>query len=252
MRLPFGVWWVAERSALDHELMSNSFETAEMEFVQRFLKPGMTVLDVGAHHGLYSLLAANLVGQNGKVIAFEPSPRERKRLLKHLKWNRLGRVQVEPYALGAENCEADFYLANGSEDWCNSLRRPQECSGQTVRVQVRRLDDFISQSRLSKVDFLKLDVEGAELDTLKGATSLLSAAHRPLILAEIYDIRTRPFGYEAREIVRLLTRLNYRWFTLNEGGTLSSISPDLNSYDANLIAAPSESLNEIQPYLSRS
>ena len=245
MRLPFGVWWIAERSALDQELMNNSFEGSEIEFVQRFLRPGMTVLDVGAHHGLYTLLASKLVGPTGKIIAFEPSPRERRRLLKHIKLNGFRDVQVEPYALGAETGEADLYLADGSDDWCNSLRRPQESKGRTARVQIRRLDDIVGQAWLTKVDFVKLDVEGAELDTLKGAAKLLSNAPRPVVLAEVYDIRTRPFGYEAREIVIFLSGLNYHWFALNVDGTLAGISSHLHSYDANLVAVPAERLEDV-------
>ncbi len=61
IRLPFGAWWIVRNSALDYELLTTGFETAEIRFVQRFLRPGMTVLDVGAHHGLYTLLASRLV-----------------------------------------------------------------------------------------------------------------------------------------------------------------------------------------------
>src|SRR6266478_3566309 len=79
MRLAFGAWWVAERSALDYNLLNGGFENAEIRFVDRFLRPGMTMLDIGAHHGLYTLLASKRVGADGKVVAFEPSPRERRR-----------------------------------------------------------------------------------------------------------------------------------------------------------------------------
>jgi FkbM family methyltransferase len=63
--------------------------------VERFLKPNMTVLDIGTHHGFYSLLASYKVGATGQVIAFEPSPRERRRLLWHLRLNRKKNVLVE-------------------------------------------------------------------------------------------------------------------------------------------------------------
>ena len=245
IRLSFGAWWVVEGSALDHELMTNGFETAETQFVQRFLRPGMTVLDLGAHHGLYTLLASKLVGRKGRVIAFEPSPKERKRLAKHIWLNGADNVRVEAQALGAESGEADLFLADGANDWCNSLRRPAESAGQTVRVQVRRLDDVVSQLGLSRLDFIKMDVEGAELDALRGATRILSGAARPVVLAEVYDIRTGPWGYAAREIVRFLAALNYRWFAVHEDGTLELVSVEQNSYDANLVAVPSERQNEV-------
>lgn len=245
LRLPFGVWWIAKNSALDYELMTNGFESAERQFVQRFLRPGMTVLDLGAHHGLYTLLASKLVGREGQVIAFEPSPRERKRLTAHIKLNGADNVRVEACALGAESGEADLFLADGGNDWCNSLRRPAESAGQTVRVQVRRLDDVVSQLGLSRLDFLKLDVEGAELDALRGATRILGGVARPVVLAEVYDIRTTTWGYAAREIVRFLAELNYRWFALRENGTLEPVSAEQSSYDANLVAVPSERQEEL-------
>jgi SAM-dependent methyltransferase len=74
LRLPFGAWWLAEKGALDHELIHDGFEGAETTFVGRLLRLGMTVLDIGAHHGLYTLLASKRVGREGRVIAFEPSP----------------------------------------------------------------------------------------------------------------------------------------------------------------------------------
>jgi hypothetical protein len=67
-RLPFGAWWLVRNDNTGQPLSKGMFEAAELAFVQRFLKPGMTVLDLGAHHGLYTLLASKCVGRNGKVI----------------------------------------------------------------------------------------------------------------------------------------------------------------------------------------
>jgi FkbM family methyltransferase len=250
MRLSFGAWWLVEHGAVDYDVMTNRFETAEIEFVRRFLGPGMTVLDIGAHHGLYTLLASKSVGTQGKVISFEPSPRERRRLQKHLRLNRVRNVQLHPFALGSQKGEADLYLADGTNNGCNSFRQPVESDGQTVRVPVHRLDDVLSQSKLARVDFVKIDVEGAELDTFKGATELFSRVPRPVVMAETFDIRTRPWGYDAREIVRFLADLNYQWFRLNDDGTLEAIPSNLQTYDANLVAFPAERVIEVQTKLS--
>src|SRR6202035_6157006 len=106
--------WLGQKSALDHELMHGSFEDAEKRFVQNVLRPGMTVVDVGAHHGLYTLLAAKCVGRRGKVIAFEPSRRERRRLLRHIRVNRSWNVMVEACALGNQAGEADLFMVEGA------------------------------------------------------------------------------------------------------------------------------------------
>jgi len=251
LRLPFGAWWLAQKSALDHELMHGDFEDAEKRFVQKLLRPGMTVLDVGAHHGLYALLAAKRVGWRGKVIAFEPSPRERARLLRHLRVNACWNVGVEACALGAEPSEQDLFVVEGWQDWCNSLRPPAlKEPTKTIRVDVERLDDVLWRLKLDVVDFIKLDVEGAELSILGGAGKLLQGPSRPVILAEVQDNRTRPWGYRARDIVEFLVRKNYSWFSLKADGSLQPAATDLDLYDANLVALPTERAEGIRKMLA--
>ena len=249
LRLPFGAWWLAQKSALDDELIHDGFEGAEVAFVGRLLRPGMTVLDAGAHHGLYTLLASKRVGRQGRVIAFEPSPRERKRLRRHLRVNRCRNVDVQPCALGDEHREADLFLVQGREDWCNSLRAPQiDARTVSVRVEVERVDDVLEKIGVTRVDFIKLDVEGAELSFLQGACRTL-AASRPVILAEVQDLRTRPWGYAAREIIEFLARASYCWFALTANSNLQPISTQLKTYDANLVALPEERAGDIRKLL---
>jgi FkbM family methyltransferase len=246
LRLPFGAWWIAQNSALDCELMTSGFENAETRFVQAYLKPGMTVLDVGAHHGLYTLLAARCVGHKGRVIACEPSPRERERLMRHVRLNWCNNVQVEPIALGNERLQTDLFVVEGGDDWCNSLRPPAVSAGtKRVKVEVFTLSDLAAKRGIGTVDFLKLDVEGGELGVLQGARSFLEGPTRPVLLVEVYDIRTQPWNYRAHEIVHFLDRLSYRWFSLLKDGSIQSISPALDVYDANLVALPNERVDEI-------
>ena len=253
IRLRYGAWWLAEKSALDRQLIQDEFEGVELDFVERLLRPGMTVLDIGAHHGLYTLLASKRVGARGRVLAFEPSPRERKRLLRHLRINGCVNVDVQPYALGDRTGEADLFLVEGSHDWCNSLKPPvveeRTCK---IRVEVRRLDDVLAKFGIDRVDFIKLDVEGAELSFLRGAASVLISESRPAILAEVQDLRTEPWGYAAREIVKFLSGAGYRWFALSENGSLQPVSTELAAYDANLVALPYERLAEFQKTAGRS
>jgi len=245
LRLPFGAWWIAGSGALDHELLTSGFESTELRLVEKLLEPGMTVLDIGAHHGLYTLLASLRVGPGGKVIAFEPSARERARLEKHVRLNARQNVIIEPVALGRDPGAAQLFLVDGYEDCCNSLR-PPSVQGQThsVEVQVLRLDDVLKKLGMQKVDFAKLDVEGAERDVLAGAPNLLASKPRPSILVEVYDIRTLPWGYHACEIVQHLGRLDFQTFTLTSRGQLRPVSTELGSYDTNVLAIPAERVAE--------
>jgi len=119
------------------------------------------VLDVGRTTVCIRLLLSKRVDVNGRVIAFEPSPRECWRLEKHLRFNRCSNVHVERSAAGSEAGEADLYLVDGFQDGCNSLRPPAlPDPTSTVRVRVRRIDDVLAEQSISNVDFIKLDVEG--------------------------------------------------------------------------------------------
>ena len=246
IRLPFGAWWLAERSVLDYELAHDNYERAELRFVQRLLRPGMTVLDLGAHHGLYTLLAAKCVGRAGRVVAFEPSARERKRLEGHVGLNRCVNVTVEPHALGASAGVANLYLVGEGQDGCNSLRPPAVTERTTtVQVPVRRVDDELQRIGVRQVDFVKLDVEGAELGVLRGAAELLSGRHRPAILVEVQDLRTEPWGYAARDIVGYLANRGYRLFALDADGNVIPVATSQQRYDANLVALPAERVREM-------
>ncbi len=246
IRLPFGAWWLVRDDHTGRPLSEGHFETAELAFTERFIQPGMTVLDLGAHHGLYTLLASKRIGNTGRVFSFEPSPRERNALRVHLRLNRCKNVDLQELALGDQNGDSDLYVV---EDWaagCNSLRPPDVAARSSpVSVRVVRLDDWLAEHKIERVDFIKLDVEGAELSILKGAQRLLKGASRPVILAEVQDARTLPWGYRARDIVTTLEGWGYQWFQLSARGSLLEIGPDRDAFDANLVAVPSELTREV-------
>ena len=137
-RLPAGVWWLADFDFLDNALRFHTFEDIEYKFAQLFLKPGMTVLDVGAHRGFYTLLFSKRTGPKGHVVAFEPSSRERRKLKRHLLLNFCRNVEVMGCALGASDARTDLYVVDGEWSGCNSLRPPytdSPTSPETVRVR---------------------------------------------------------------------------------------------------------------------
>jgi len=243
VRLPFGAWFVGRGDYLGATLTFDGFEPAERAFVQRFLRPGMTVLDIGAHHGFYTLLASKLVGSTGKVFAFEPSARERRVLRIHSTLNLCRNVRILPLALGAENGSSDLYVVEKWAAGCNSLRPPAaDVQASTTREQVRvaRLDDQLALLKIDHVDFMKLDVEGGELAVLQGAQQLLARRARPVILAEVQDVRTQPWGYRAKEILDYLRERGYQWFHISPDGLLEELDVSRNTYDENFVAYPEE------------
>ena len=240
-RLPFGAWWLLRNDVIGATLLDGTFENAEHLFVEKFLEPGMTVLDIGANQGFYTLLSSHKVGPRGKVFAFEPSPRDMRRLRVHLWLNRCKNVEVSPSALGADAGTGELHVVLGSESGCNSLR-PPDVSQPTGKlfVPVERLDDVVKARGITRVDFIKLDVEGAELSVLRGARGLLLRPPRPVILEEVQDIRTRPWGYHAKEILLYLSDLGYQWFEPKPNGQMEGVTLDSLSYDGNFVAIPQE------------
>jgi FkbM family methyltransferase len=197
----------------------------------------MTVLDIGAHQGLYTLLASRCVRPSGHVFSFEPSPRERRALRLNLAMNFCSNVSVQPLALGSQETTADLYVVDEYNTGYNSLRPPnvpQPTSA--VPVRVRTLDNWLSEKGIDRVDFIKLDVEGAELSVLKGARESLARTH-PVLLVEVAQIRTSAWGYDAQEIGRFLEDMGYECFEILDEGKLTPAS-QADQREMNIVAFP--------------
>lgn len=250
VRLSWGGWWLAGNDVTDkHIRLREDFEQGEQSFVLKFLEPRMTILDIGAHHGVYTLLASKKVGPQGQVVSFEPSPRELRRLRWHIVLNRCRNVRVEPFALGSSEGVAELFVCLGQETGCNSLRPPAVSEPtKSVHVLVTALDDYLQKHHIDLVDFIKLDVKGAELGVLKGATKLLSHNSRPVILCELADIRTEPWGYHCVEIYEFLATRGYQWFTITPEGRLRAC-PKKERFHENLLAVPVEKLGLVAAFV---
>jgi FkbM family methyltransferase len=167
-------------------LLSGAYEPNEMAFVDRYLRPGMVAVDAGANQGWYTLLMAGCVGPRGRVIAVEPSPRERSLLDDNLRANHLGQVTVRVEALGDTDGTITLHLADPEHGGHNTVGGFVYCGvseAAAITVPRRRLDDVLEQCGISGVDLVKIDVEGAEVGLLAGATNLLRSV-RPLLLIE--------------------------------------------------------------------
>lgn len=246
-RLPGGGWWLVRDDVVGDAVFSGTFELAETAFVRGFVQPGMTVFDVGANAGYYTLMASRMVGQQGRVIAFEPSPRERQRLLAHLRLNRCPNVRVESTALSSSEGSTSFFVVSGRETGCNSIRPPDVAeSVEQITVPTITLDRFLETSGIAAVDFMKLDVEGAELDVLRGGAAALQKRIRPVLLCELEVARTRPWGYEPEAILHCLSDLGYVWLGLDEAGRLV---PMERRAGYNVVAVPTEKLERVCPGL---
>ena len=185
-----------------------------------FLKPGMTCLDVGAHFGYTCLLAAHLVGETGKVFAFEPTPRTFEILRKNL--SHLSNCHVENVAAFARTATLDFVDFGIANPGLNSLfsGKINDAGESTVpptsiKVEAIRLDDYVSRNHL-KIDFIKLDTEGAESQVLQGLECTL-ADQRPLLFIEVDDRYPMPGVPPSRETIAWITSIGYEPLEYSNG-----------------------------------
>jgi FkbM family methyltransferase len=249
MRIEGGARWLASNDWVGDSIYENVFELYERQFVWEFLKPGMAMLDVGAHHGLYTVIAATRVGNSGRVVAFEPSPRERARLEAHIRLNELSQVSVEAIALGREQSRATLYLPTKKNSGYNTLRVPEFLKAEVtpVEVPIVKLDDYLAAAPERHLDLIKIDVEGAERDVLLGGEEVLSKAPlRPLLLCEVEDERTSPWGYRALEIIEMTEAWGYSWFLPLSGGRLTPFDSRPERFAHNLVAIPPERRQELE------
>jgi FkbM family methyltransferase len=225
-------------------------DIGELRFLWRVLEPGMTFLDIGAYHGLYTLVAAKKLGGRGRLVAFEPSARERRRLRLHLRFNRITHVAVEPFALSSYSGQAKLFTVLTGHTTMNSLSRPPiDCPIREVAVETRALDHYVDRRGLRRVDLIKIDTEGGELEAFRGSQRVL-AEFRPVIICELLDWVTRPWGYAAREIVQRLRECDYEWFDFRPDGSLFPHQPQQEYPDIkNYLAVPREKRAVIDPWV---
>ena len=244
-RLSWGDWWLSWGDSLSRMVRTRSFEGAETGIIQSLLKPGMVMIDAGAHRGYYTLLGSGLVGPAGKVISFEPSPRERQWLGLHKKANGRKNIQIEKYALGSREETVEFFVSLDNQTGCNSLKYPKGVKYSfPMKVPMTTLDKYFSRSGETRLDFLKVDVEGAERDLLIGGSDCLRKT-RPWIVCELSDIRTLRWNYRPTETVKLLEGLDYTCFFIRSDGALEP-HREKPSYEDNILAVPNERRSEFR------
>ena len=220
-----------------------SFEPNEFAFLDRVLKPGMVFVDVGANDGYYTLFAARRVGPTGRVIAAEPSSRERAHLQRNLGRNGLDNVTVVPAAIGSASGLADLHLAHGVHAGHNTLgsfAHDDVVRASLERVAIEPLDSVIERLALPRVDFVKIDVEGAEARVISGAATVLSTL-RPVMLIEVNDKALRAQGNCADSLLATLrNELGYDIFVFSPTTGMLEASRDGEPLSANVVAIPSE------------
>lgn len=207
-----------------------NYEVAETRFCERIVREGWTVFDVGANIGVYTLLFTKLVGEHGQVHAFEPERENLRRLRANLALNDVDTVRVVAAAAAAESGTGTLHLFPPELGAWHSLGRPTLpdpfVHGRTVepigavQVSTVTLDDYCAGSGVERVDLLKLDVEGAEVDVLRGAERLLADGRAGTILFEVSLPQSAALRHAPGDAFDLLAAAGYESFVIADDGRL--------------------------------
>jgi FkbM family methyltransferase len=221
-----GKTWIRFARTFVNEYLDGSHEQLVQQALIAHLKPGMVFYDVGAHGGFFTLLGAELVGPSGKVVSFEPHPKTSTCCQGQIEANNFRNVTVVTAAVADRIGEARF----ADNDWSDmSSLKNISASAKTITVQTTTLDHEIT--RHPSPDVMKIDIEGAEIEALSGASNLISKK-RPVLLVELhsqelaeqYDQMMHDFGYETFSSTgeRISAAESGRRFVISKSAALSS------------------------------
>lgn len=204
--LPFGTIALDERDDVMRPALESigSWDPGGTAYLGRLVKPGMTVLDVGAHVGYHTCHAARLAGPTGLVLAFEPEPRNYELLLANVWRNGLGNVVCFPWAVTDATGYAQLYL-HGTNT--GDHRLTDDGGRDSVTVRTVRLDDLLAVR--PPVDVVKVDVQGAERRALAGMASLLSASPSVRVTLEFWPYGIRRLGDEPQATLSYYRSLGF-------------------------------------------
>lgn len=192
-------------------LRTGEWEAESWQAIRRHLSAGAVFVDVGAHIGYYSLKAAPIVG-SGRVIAIEPNPPTVKELRDNIAASGATAIDVQPVACSDRESTIDLYAAPRANTGQSSLSRANAAQEGAIagvyRVRARPLDAIVADEHVSRVDVIKIDVEGAEMLVLKGAAATLDRYH-PAVIVEIIEKQLNQMGASGAQLREFLQAHGY-------------------------------------------
>lgn len=226
-------------SIISKEIYFDVFENSELKFLQHFLKKDDVFIDAGSNVGLYSLYASPVVGENGKVFAFEPVTQSFIRLEENIALNDLTNIIPVKVALSDTDGLSQIQLAENGFDAWNSLAKPSlgKLSG-FENVKIQMLDHYLAEAKVTDtISLIKIDVEGWEIPVLKGCETVLKD-QSPVLMVEFTDKNAVNAGYTCKQLYCLIQDYGYSLFSYNSSKNSLIIHELQDEYPyMNLIAA---------------
>lgn len=182
-------------------------EKSEMDLVKKTVKEGWTVVDIGANIGYYSLLLSKLVGRSGKVIAFEPDKTNVQTLKRNIRTNKIKNIIVESLAVSDHTGTATLYVSD-SHSGDHRIYASSGEKRETQKIKTIRLDDYFKTAE--KVNFIKIDVQGAEELVFKGMKRLLERNKKINILLEFWPEGLQETGSSPADFLKIIKQSGFQ------------------------------------------
>lgn len=206
-----------KRSLIDLRLyFCGTHEPYITSFFLSQIREGMTIVDIGGHIGYFSLLAAQHVGNNGRVIVFEPDPANYQALLDNIKLNGYENIDVYQYAISNMTERRSFSF---KEDGVRHsfLTQPGD---QTRDVETITLDDFFKEKGITECDLIKMDIEGAEILALEGMNKTLMGNKNIKLIIEVHRREILDLGSKVEYLFDLLNEHDFFIYSLKDDGSV--------------------------------
>lgn len=205
--------YLRHRSFLEH-LATGKYEPFTRELFEASLKPGMIIIDGGAHVGYFSLLAARIVGDNGKVFAFEPDPHNFSALLANVAKNHCTNITPLRKALYNSIGNITFYQSAGT---ISSSPVRQVLSGKVKKIQVpsTTLDMELDGLAVRNIS-IKLDIEGSEIIALQGMRDVFQKSESVHLFLEVNPPALNNAGFKPEDLIRELESLHFKVHFIDE------------------------------------
>ena len=198
-----------DRSFISFLITNDEYERETCEAIESILKPGDTFVDLGANIGFYTLIASRIVGENGKVFSFEPTPSTFQTLKKNIKENNFSNIVIaEDNAVSNVSGVAHFKVTEGSE--MNSVTNSNDES--TISVKKISLDKYFSNIDHNKIDLIKMDIEGQEYNALLGMKKINLNNKSLKIIFEFHRQALKNNNQSGEEIFNLLSSYGFKIF----------------------------------------
>jgi len=219
------VWLNPEDPVISGALTFGVYERGEISFFRSRFRPGMTLVDVGANVGLYSALALSTPGFHGRVLALEPHAESRRYLARTVESNAPEPGAAQIVGLAASDRAGTLALYTNPENKGDNRLYPDPLLQSEESVGADTLDNICRRAGIASAQFVKIDVQGAEAQVVRGGAGLLGASAECILMTEFWPYGLARCGGDGVGYLAMLRDLGFRLYELSgKRGTLTAIS----------------------------